>query len=357
MEETKTQNNAVDLDEARANMEDNLEAFRKKFLLFFIGLCCFAAGIVINAFGAIGVASFLLFGGMGCWGGPLAVKFWFSGFGSLFDFRYRVFEVYRDGRVKDVTTVGDVMTGPFIKCVVALLVVLLGTIIAPMEMIVRLMNHIRFEKLLGEKKGAIVATPRREAILCVIVLVAMFVLAIIGNIITNIRENTSDIGNEQVIELLETLEAKTKSYSILNTRSVTLAEVAESGDTVTFTVLQKIELTHRPDSASVDYYEVAPGTYTYMNGVWKGADENAAFLLSKLTIGIALDLDAMKENPKGIVINRDVGLSGRVDNEEHNYYEIKPKNNSKEFDFEEFLLEENFAFGTLSTHNYVYIFN
>ena len=83
------------------------------------------------------------------WCGPLVVKFWFSGFGSLFDFQYRVYEVYRDGRKKDVTTVGDMMTGPFVKCAVALIVAVIALYLVPAEIIVRLFNHIKFEKKLG----------------------------------------------------------------------------------------------------------------------------------------------------------------------------------------------------------------
>ena len=61
-------------------MEDNLEAFKKKSVLFIIGLICFAISVIIAAFGGTGWASIFLFGLIGCWGGPLAVKYWFSGF-------------------------------------------------------------------------------------------------------------------------------------------------------------------------------------------------------------------------------------------------------------------------------------
>ena len=77
---------------------------------------------------------------------------------------------------------------------VAIFVVLFGTFIAPVEMIVRLLNHVRFEKELGIK-GSIAKSPRREAVLCAIVLVVMFVVAIVVNAITTIGENTSDMGD------------------------------------------------------------------------------------------------------------------------------------------------------------------
>lgn len=332
----------------RVNLEDNLDEFKKKFILFFIGLCCFGVGIVVGATGSP-IASLFIFGTMACWGGPLAVKFWFSGFGSIFDFQYKTYEIDQYGNRRDVSTIDSVLTGPFLKCVVAILVVLFGTFIAPVEMIVRLLNHVRFEKELGIK-GSIAKSPRREAVLCAIVLVVMFVVATVVNAITTIGENTSDMGDSEAIEIIESLENQ-KNYTITmfdySTESnKTYATVTESGDTITFVVERGLEY---------GGYTLGYGTYTYTNGAWQNVDDKGAAVLNKYTLKFAFDFDAMKANPDQIVINEDKGLGGRVDREEHSYYEITPKKNSS-LSFTTFYLDKEGGFGTWSDYNYVYIF-
>ena len=69
----------------------------------------------------------------------------------------------------------------------------------------------------------------------------------------------------------------------------------------------------------------------------------------------SFDFDAMKANPDQIIINEDKGLGGRVDREEHSYYEITPKKNSS-LSFTTFYLDKEGGFGTWSDYNYVYIF-
>lgn len=340
-------------------MEDNLEAFKEKFLLFFIGLCCLAIGIIISAFGASAVASILLFGCMGCWGGPLAVKYWFSGFASIFDFQIKTYEIDQYGNKRDVSQIDSVLVGPFLRCAVAVLVVFIGTIIAPVEMIVRFFNHIRYEKKLGIKES-IAKTPRREAILCIIVLVAMIVIATIGNIVATVEENTSDISDTQIVELLETLEGKTNSYKIGEFRNGSLREyarVTELNGVVTFAVEHELNWVLRIDSGSSKTYTLSPGTYRYSNGAWTGVDEDTAFVLSKFTLGLALDFDAMKNDTSKLVVNKGTGFGYYFDNEEHDCYEIKPKNNS-DLQFEKISVEENCIFATCSGgYNYVYIFD
>ena len=178
------------LAEFQDHYEENLETFKKRFILFFIGLCGLGLGIVVNAFGAMGLGTVILFAGAVAWCAPLVIKFWFSGFGSLFDFQYRVYEVYSDGRKKDVTTVGEMMTGPFVKCGVALIVAVIALYLVPAEIIVRLFNHIRFEKKLGIK-GTIVEAPRLHALLTLGVVVVIIVVGTIGNIVATKKENTN----------------------------------------------------------------------------------------------------------------------------------------------------------------------
>ena len=340
--------------------EDNLEAFKKKFLLFFIGLCGMGLGIVINAFGAMGFGMVLLFAGVVAWCAPLVVKFWFSGFGSLFDFRYRVYEVYRDGRKKEVTTVGDMMTGPFVKCAVALIVAVIALYLVPAEIIVRLFNHIRFEKKLGIK-GTIVQAPRLHALLSVGVIIAIIIAGTIGNIVSTIAEDTSDISNEEIVDILEKLESKTnKTYKICKFNNGFLTEYAtitEVNGTVTFVVLQPIACTVKSEElGNRGEYQINPGTYTYTNGTWTGADEITAFILSYYTLGVALDFDAMKADTSKITINEDNGLGYWYDAENHDYYELKPKNNS-DLKFESIRIEKNLTFVTCpGGYNYIYTF-
>lgn len=339
-------------------MEDNLAIFKKKFILFFIGLCCLAVGIVLAAFGAIPVASIFLLGYMGCSGGPLAVKYWFSGFASIFDFQIKTYEVYSDGTKRDVSTIDGVLVGPFLKCAVAVLVVFMGTLIAPIEMAVRFLNHIKYEKKLGIK-GGIAKSPRREAILCVLLLVVMFVMAIIGNIASTTMENTSDISDAQIVELLEKLESKTNTYKIGEFSNGNLREYAyitEADGTITFVAQEKLMWVLRIDEGSKKDYMLNPGTYVYKNSAWVDVDEDTAFILSKFTLGLALDFDAMKNDTSKLVVNKDTGLGYYYDTEQHNYYEIKPKSNS-DLQFEEILVEENVTFAKCSGgYNYVYIF-
>ena len=340
--------------------EDNLEAFKKKFLLFFIGLCGMGLGIVINAFGAMGFGMILLFAGVVAWCAPLVVKFWFSGFGSLFDFRYRVFEVYSDGRKKDVTTVGDMMMGPFVKCAVALIVAVIALYLVPAEIIVRLFNHIRFEKKLG-LKGTVMQAPRLHALLTLGVVVVIIVAGTIGNIVATTKENTSDISDEEIVTLLETLESKKLAYKIAKFENGSLnvyGIVAEINGSITFTVSEALKCTKYSEEQR-DYleYTLNPGTYTYTNGAWVGANENATVVLSYFALGLALDFDAMKADTSKIVVNEDTGLGYYYDTEQHDYYEIKPKKNS-ELEFEEFMVEKNLTFATFADgYNYVYVFN
>ena len=347
------------LNEFRDRYEENLETFKKRFLLFFIGLCGMGLGIVINAFGAMGVGTVVLFAGAVAWCAPLVVKFWFSGFGSLFDFQYRVYEVYQDGRKKDVTTVGEMMTGPFVKCGVALIVAVIALYLVPAEIIVRLFNHIRFEKKLGIK-GTIVQAPRLHALLTFAVIVAIIIVGTIGNIVDTKKENTSDISDEEIVELLETLESKKLAYKIAKFENGSLnvyGIVAEINGTITFTVSEALKCTKYSEEQR-DYleYTLNPGTYTYINGAWIGADENATVVLSYFALGLAFDFDTMKADTSQIVVNEDPGLGYYYDTEQHDYYEIKPKKNS-ELQFEEFMVEKNLTFATFADgYNYIYTF-
>lgn len=352
MEDMKDYTNE-EITKAREFRARNLETFKKKFLFFFIGLCAFALGIVINAFGAMGVGVVLLFAGMAAWSAPLIIKFWVSGWGALFDFRYEVYEIYSDGTKKNVTTVGDMMVGPLVKFFVTILIVIVSLYLVPAEIIVRFLNHRRAEKKLGEK-GTIKDAPRRELLLSVLVIVAMIVVGAIGGAITNKKENTSDISDTEIVTLIETLEEKSKSYTILdvynygNNSNTTLATVTETNGTVVFKLANSIMWTRE--------YTLPANTYTYTNGAWDTDDENAKQVLSILTLGVALDFDELKANLGEIVVNKDSGLSGRIDTDEHGYYQVKAKDNSS-FEFEDFYIEENWAFVTWSLYNYVYVFN
>ena len=348
------------LNEFRDRYEDNLEAFKKRFLLFFIGLGGMGLGIVINAFGAMGVGTVVLFAGAVAWCAPLVVKFWFSGFGSLFDFQYRVYEVYQDGRKKDVTTVGEMMTGPFVKCGVALIVAVIALYLVPAEIIVRLFNHIKLEKMLGIK-GTIVQAPRLHALLSVGVVIAIIIAGTIGTIVSTIAEDTSDISNEEIVDILEKLESKmSKPYKICKYNNGFLTEYAtitETGDSVNFVVMQPIVCTVQSEElGNRGEYQLNSGTYIYKNGAWSGADEITAFILSYYTLGVALDFDAMKAGTSKIVIKEDNGLGYWYDTKNHDYYELKPKNNS-DLKFESIRIEKNLTFVTCpGGYNYIYTF-
>lgn len=349
------------MDEKRVAMQENLEEFEKKFWLFFIGLCGFALSVVVNAFGSVGWGSACMLIMAATWCAPLVVKYWFSGWGALFDFQLVRYEIYNDGTKRDVTTFGETMIGPFMKCMVALLVALAATVIVPMEMIVRLINHIRFEQVLGDEKGKMNEAPRKQALMCGAVLLAMIVLGTTGTIVSNIRENTSDIGKDEVVELIEALEEKSKSYTInayYNYHSEsnrTLAKVTVVGDTVTFDAYDELSWTHRIDSGNYDQYTLPRGTYTYKNGAWVDVDEQLVISLNKFTLHLAFDFEAMKQDPKGIVVNCQKGQGGRVDQEQHDYYEVIPKKNSKKFTFDHLYIDEDFDY--VEWQEKIYIFD
>ena len=340
--------------------EDNLEAFKKKFLLFFIGLCGMGLGIVVNAFGAMGLGTVVLFAGAVAWCAPLVVKFWFSGVGALFDFQYKTYEIDQYGNARDVSKIDSILVGPFMKCAVALIVAVIALYLVPAEIIVRLFNHIRFEKKLGIK-GTIVEAPRLHALLTFAVIAAIIIVGTIGNIVATKKENTSDISDEEIVELLETLENKKLAYKIAKFENGSLnvyGIVAEINGTITFTVSKALKCTKYSEEQR-DYleYTLNPGTYTYINGAWIGADENATVVLSYFALGLALDFEAMKADTSKIVVNEDKGLGYYYDTEQHDYYEIKPKKNS-ELEFEEFMVEKNLTFATVADgYNYVYVFN
>ena len=328
--------------------DDNLSEFKKKFILFFIGLCCFAVSIIITAFGSM-VGSIGLFIGVAVWAAPLVIKFWFSGFGSLFDFQYKTYEIDSYGNMRDVSKIDSIMVGPILKCFAAMLVVIAAIYIVPAEIIIRFFNHIRFEKKLG-LKGAITEAPRKEAALAAIVVVAMIVIATIGNAIATIAENTSDIGNEQIIELIEKIEAK-KSYTILGylnyarETNPTYAEGTESSDGVTVNVLR---------SFYVSSYELPTGTYEYKNGSWGNVSEEIATALTRCTLGLNFDFATMKANTNKIVVNKDNGLGGRLDTETHDYYEIDCKDNS-DLEFNYIYVEADFKF--IESYSLIYVFD
>lgn len=353
-----TYNYADDTSDVRTNLEDNLEVFKHKFLLFFIGLVGMAISIVIYAFGAGGWGSIPMLALVATWCVPNILKFWSSGFGSLFDFQYKVYEVYDNGEKKDVTTVGDSLTGVFLKFAVSLIVAVVSLYIVPAEIIVRLSRHMKFEDELGEK-GTVSETPRKEVLLTVIVIVAMIVLATIGNAISTVMENTSDIDESQIVEIIERLESESSSYKIGEFRNGHLhvhAYVTQTNDTITFVVQETLMWDVRIDAGNHDKYTLNPGTYTYTDGAWVGVNENTAFILSKYSIGLAFDFDAMKNDTSKIVVNKDTGLGYHYDTEQHNYYELKPKPGSQ-MQFETIRIEENCTFATCSSgYNYIYIF-
>ena len=344
--------------QAKVFRDDNLETFKKKFLIFFIGLCSFALGIVINAFGGMVAGILFIMGGVAVWGAPLVIKYWFSGWGALFDFRYEVYEIYPDGTKKNVTTVGDMMVGPFLKCAVALLVVVVALYLVPAEIVVRFLNHRRAEKKIGEK-GALMATPRREMALTALVLVAMIVVGAIGGAVSRKKEDTSDISDVQIVELLDKLEAETDSYKIGEFNNGFLREYAtitEQDGNVSFVSTQTLKWVLYIDTGHSKEYTLNPGTYEYKNGAWVGVNEDTAFVLSQFTLGLALDFDAMRSDVSQIVVNQDTGLGYYYDTEQHEYYELKPKKNST-LQFEEILVEANCTFARCSGgYNYIYIF-
>ena len=340
--------------------EDNLEAFKKKFLLFFIGLCGLGLGIVVNAFGAMGFGMILLLAGLVAWCAPLVIKYWFSGVGALFDFQYKTYEIDQYGNARDVSKIDSILVGPFMKCVGALLVGLAATIIVPMEIIVRFLNHVRFEKKLG-LKGTVMQAPRLHALLTLGVVVVIIITGTIGNIVATTRENTSDISDEEIVTLLETLESKKLAYKIAKFENGSLnvyGIVAEINGNITFTVSKALKCTKYSEEKR-DYleYTLNPGTYTYINGAWVGANADATVVLSYFALGLALDFEAMKTDTSKIVVNEDKGLGYYYDTEQHDYYEIKPKKNS-ELEFENFMVEKNLTFATVADgYNYVYVFN
>lgn len=353
------------MEEKRIDLEENLEAFKKKFLLFFIGLVGFATGLVIVSFGTdsiilmmlVWVCPFVM------WGVPVGFKFWNSGLAGVFDFHLVTYEVDKYGNKRDVSDFMTYEMGTILKIFCTVLACWVGIVIAPIEMIVRLINHFRIEKQLGEK-GTIKESPRKEAILCAIVLVSMIALAIIGNIVATVRENTSDIGNDEIIELLETLETKKSSYTIVrdfdyvSEHATTYAEVTEQGDEISFVAYRELTYYEYVDlgnhNTKTYYYIIPQGTYTYENGSWTGADEQCTYALNNLTIGLAFDFDKMIKNPNEIIVNIKSGLSGRIDKEEHDYYEFAPKNGS-ELKFNNFSIEEDFAFMYIC--EFAYLFN
>lgn len=357
MKKTVDYNEDRNLYEVREKLDNNLEKFKKKFILFFIGLVGFALSVVVYAFGAGGWGSLPMLALVVTWCGPLVLKFWTSGFGSLFDFQYSEYEIDEYGNKRDVTKIDSVLTGPFLKCVAALIVALVALYLVPAEMVVRLINHMRYERKLGEK-GSINESPRREALLTVIVIVAMIVIGAIGGAIASIRENTSDMGNDEVATIVETLQTEAKRYTInslynYNTgSSKACATVTQVGDTVTF--ISTTELTYYYGGNS---YTLPAGSYTYVNGAWINVDENAAIVLSAYTIGLAFDLEYMKNNPNAFVINveKDV-MGGRIDKETHECYQLRAKDNS-ELQFENFYIEKDFTFAAWSGQNYIFVFD
>ena len=353
------------MEEKRIDLEENLEAFKKKFLLFFIGLVGFAIGMVIVAFGTDEPILIMLVWlcPFATWGVPVGFKFWNSGLAGVFDFHLVTYEVDKYGNKRDVSDFMTYEMGTILKIFCAVLACWVGIAIAPIEMIVRLINHFRIEKQLGEK-GTIKDSPRREAVLCAIVLVAMFVLAIVGNIVATVNENTSDIANEEIIELLETLETKKMSYTIVSDfdyvseHTTTYAEVTEQDGKISFVAYRELTYYEYVDlgehNTKTYYYKIPQGTYTYENGAWTDADEQCAYALKNLTIGLAFDFDKITENPNEIIVNKKSGLSGRIDKNEHDYYEFTPKNGS-ELKFNNFSIEEDFAFVYIC--DLVYLFN
>jgi hypothetical protein len=302
-----------------------------------------------------------MFAGLAAWCGPLIIKYWGSGVAALFDFQYKTYEIDQYGNKRDVSTIDSILVGPFMKFVGALFVGLAATVIVPMEMIVRLLNHIRFERKLGIK-GTIAQAPRLQALLSVGVAIVIIIAGIIGNIVATIKENTSDISDAEIVELLENLEGKTNNpYKICKFNNGFLTEYAtitETDDSVTFVVVQPINCTVQSEElGNKGDYQLNPGTYIYTNGTWTGADEIAKFILSYYTLGHALDFDAIKGDTSKIVVNEGNGLGYWYDKESHDYYEIKPKNNS-DIQFDYIMVEKNLAFVTCpGGYNYVYIFN
>ena len=358
----KTMKNTFDykegqhLSDIRDRLEDNLEEFKKKFILFFIGLVGIALSIVLNAFGAMGIASIPMLVFVAAWCGPLVVKFWFSGFGSLFDFQYKEYEIDQYGNKRDVSKIDSVLVGPFMKCMVALVVAVIAFYLVPAEIIVRFLNHIRLESKLGEK-GSVTATPRREAILSVIVIVAMIIVGTIGGIVSSVRENTSDMSDGEVSAIISTLQSKSKSYTINSLCSYTsestqvCGKVVQAGETITLTA--SYDLKYFSDGKT---YIVPAGIYTYTGGKWVDVDTNTALALSGFAIGVAFDLESMKENTDTFVINveKEV-MGGRIDKDVHDCYQLRAKDNSK-LQFEDFYIEKDFEFAAWSGQNYIFVF-
>ncbi len=357
MEDTIDYKEDQHLADVRYKLEDNLDAFKKRFLLFFIGLVGAALSIVLNAFGAGPLGSIPMLALIVTWCGPLILKFWFSGFGSLFDFQYKEYEIDQYGNKRDVSKIDSVLVGPFMKCAVALLVAVVAFYLVPAEIVVRLIKHLRLEKKLGEK-GTIVSSPRKEALLSVIVIVAMIVIGAIGGAVSKVRENTSDMSNEEVATIIETLQTKSKSYTInslynYNTESTQVcAKVTQVGDTVTFTSTSELKYFWDDNT-----YVLPEGVYTCVNGEWLNVDKNTAFVLSRYTIGFAFDLDDMKENPNAFVVNLEKEvMGGRIDREVHDCYQLRAKDNG-ELQFEDFYIAKDFSFATWSDQNYIFVFD
>lgn len=345
MENVEKTNDENYLTSVRGWMQENLEEFQKKFLFFFIGLAGICACILMAAFGASGIATLPILATVATWCAPMVIKFWFSGFGAIFDVKFKRYEVYSDGTKKDVTTFMDANMGLIIKCFAAVLVAALAFVAVPFNMAKRMVNHFKYEKELNEK-GTIKAAPRKHMVICAILFAVTFVAATIGNAITVKVENTSDLTNEEKTAILNTVEEKLGAYSIYKSFERKLADVTEVNGTVTFTALTSFEWKGYPHAIGIDEYteiSVNSGTYIYENGAWTDVSAEVGFVLSHMTLGHHLTIDAMREKIDDVVVKKQTGFAYRISKEPCKHYSVKMKDGKdKDGKIVSFLVDENF---------------
>ena len=101
-------------------------------------------------------------------------------------------------------------------------------------------------------------------------------------------------------------------------------------------------------------YTVPVGTYEYKNEAWVGADEALSTALTKCVLDLNFDFETMKKSVDQITVNKDNGVSGRIDTNSHDYYDVEPKNSSN-LEFNYFYVEINPAF--VESNYLVYVFD